>query len=62
MQNAVDGVVAGLGDDFKTQYPIGSQTAGRHLVTLTAFHRNGFTGQGALVKRTEFIEQAGVGR
>ncbi len=62
MQNAVDGVVARLRYHFKAQHPIRRQTTGRHLVPLATFHRNGFTGQGALVKRTELIEQAGVGR
>ncbi len=61
MQNAVDGVVAGLGHHLEAQHPIRRQAAGGHLVTLMALHRDGFAGQGALVKGAEGVEQAGIG-
>ncbi|MNF48325.1 hypothetical protein D3C84_295590 [compost metagenome] len=61
VQDAVDGVVAGLGDHLQAQHPIRRQAAGGHLVALTALHRDGFTGQGALIKGPEGIQQAGIG-
>ena len=61
VQDAVDGVVAGFGHHLKAQHPIGGQTAGGHLVPLTALHRDGLAGQGALVKGAEGVEQAGIG-
>ena len=53
MQDAVDGVVAGFGHHLEAQHPVRRQTAGGDLVTPAALHRDGFAGQGALVKGAE---------